>query len=208
MYNQNNKYPSILDIDHGFIKMLGIRNYINPTNKKIEEINIQSIVNDLTPHGLIILAYHILNNPYKDRYNLSTELQNRLNDIDIITSSANVADTKSLTINLSIDHSLEENNKLENVYFNMYESKLKLDESGYAEVPDKIRFKEFFNRWVYDRTNLSIFNNLRIKNIKESIQEKILRLSNLSKIYNTTSNKDLTFYTKLKEEIIRDLLIM
>ena len=50
-----------------------------------------------------------------------------------------------------------ENNKLENVYFNMYKSKLKLDESGYAEVPDKIRFKIFFNRWVYNRTNLSIF---------------------------------------------------
>ena len=144
MYNKSYEGTKlkILDIDIRFIKMLGIKNYISPNDFEPEEVNIQSAVDDLTLYGLIILSYHLVHNSYRNRYNLSTELQNRMNEFKIIEEPT--------SSDFSIDFSKKEHNlitkdNLLNVYFNIYQSKLKLNKDGYEIEPDKIHYNYVYN---------------------------------------------------------------
>jgi len=129
-YMFNNEYTGIkskiLDIDIRFIKMLGIKNYINPKFKTINyDIDMKQVVNDLNHFGLIILSYHIYYNQYKKRYNLSTEIQNKINNID---------DIRIPDINIS-EHNLT------NIHFNIYNNNLGLNECGFTTEPNKVFYK-------------------------------------------------------------------
>jgi hypothetical protein len=167
MYNSLNKIHNlqILDIDTRFIKMLGIKNYINPNPNYCEpiEIDIQSVVNDLNPFGLILLSFHLLFNTYKNRYNLSIELQNRINNFEILKQPS--CDFK-LTLVDKVHNFIPKDN-LTNVYFNIYVSNLRLDDTGYAIDPNRIYYKYVYNHQKNDiekrKTELDKFKEYTLK---------------------------------------------
>ena len=143
MYNSlnNPNNLNILDIDIQFIKMLGIKNYINPNYHELREFDMQTVVNDLNPFAFILLSYHIFVNPYKYRYNLSIELQNRINNFKIL-------DEPSPDFEITFDsrtHNSIPNNNLTNVYFNIYKSELTLNREGYYNEPNRIYYRFVYN---------------------------------------------------------------
>jgi len=154
MYNKSNETHNlkILDIDSRFIKMLGIKNYINPNpnpNPNYDEYTetIQLVVNDLNPFGLILLSYHLFYNNYKNRYNLSIELQNRINNFEILKQPS---DDFRITFPVSDVHNMNPKDNLTNVYFNIYESKLRLNDDGYVIEPNRIRYNYVYNHQIND----------------------------------------------------------
>ena len=176
MSNQSNKNQFILDIPKEFIKMIGIRNYKNPNNKQEEDINIQSIVDDLTPHGLLILTAIINENPYKDRYNLSIELQNRMNEMETVISDKDVDGTISLKIKVDKTHNIKQEDNLENVSFNIYTKNLELNDRGFVIAPPRIYFKNFVYFDDYTSEDVSMFDDYRFKiNKKGGFYEKYMK---------------------------------
>jgi hypothetical protein len=154
MYNGLNKqnYLQILDIDYRFIRMLGIKNYTNPIcDKQIKKMDnnlIVSAVNNLTNYGFIILTYHLLVCPNKNRYNISEALKNRINNFEI-EQRLDSTDFK-IPLTYTTTHNFTSKDNLTNVYFNMYNSKLQLDANGYVNNPDRITYKSIFYRHKYD----------------------------------------------------------
>ena len=123
--------------------MLGIKNYINPNYHEPREFDMQTetVVNDLNPFAFILLSYHIFVNPYKYRYNLSIELQNRINNFKIL-------DEPSPDFEITYDsrtHNSIPNNNLTNVYFNIYKSELTLNREGYYNEPNRIYYQFVYN---------------------------------------------------------------
>jgi hypothetical protein len=139
---------NILDIDIRFIKMLGIRNYVNPNYIEYQEkdLNIQEIVDDLNLHGLLILTFHIYVNRYNTMYDVSIELQNKINKLKIyeIENSSSIENSISLQLNFNNNqnntsssgggsvsvHETDTNMDITNIYFNIYDYKLKLNKDG------------------------------------------------------------------------------
>jgi len=154
MYNGLNKqnYLQILDIDYRFIRMVGIKNYTNPIcdkqTKKMDNNLIVSAVNNLTKYGFIILAYHLLVCPNKDRYNISEALKNRINNFEI-EQRLDSTDFK-IPITDTRTHNFTSQDNLTNVYFNMYNSNLQLDSNGYVNNPHRITYRSIFYRHKYD----------------------------------------------------------
>jgi hypothetical protein len=169
-YMFNNIYTGIeskiLDIDIRFIKMLGIKNYINPKYKTLANyINMDQIVDDLNHVGLIILSYHINNNQYKKRYNLSVKLQNKINNLD------NISDIEIPKIDIP-EHNLAERDNLTNVYFNLYKSNLSLDECGFTTEPNKIFYNYFYYKNKFDNNKRYNFLRITTSNLKKYIKYK------------------------------------
>ena len=139
----------ILDIDIRFIKMMGIKNYINPNDIEYEEIDIQSVVDNLTPYGLVLLSFHLAHNKFRNRYNLSTELQNRINEFKI-TEIPDSSDFKIDWTSISpqktfFDHYHHPLYYLYDVYFDIYNYKLKLNADGYEGEPNRIYYNNIYN---------------------------------------------------------------
>ena len=213
MYNKSYEGTKlkILDIDIRFIKMLGIKNYISPKYFEPEEIDIQSAVDDLTLYGLIILSFHLVHNSYRNRYNLSTELQNRMNEFQILEEPT----SSDFSIDFSkAEHNVIPKNNLLNVYFNIYQIKLKLNEDGYEMEPEKIQYNYVYNHQVNDIDE-------RIKNLKKNVKYKLkfdkkpnyFLITKITELLKTTQDLNLD-YTKeslikkynLLKKIINNLL--
>ena len=144
MYNGLNEHNlKKLDIDYRFIKMIGIKNYKNPIHlKQPIYIDIQPVVNDLTPYGFLILAFYLLSCTDENRYNISNELKNKINDIFLL-QRFNSPDFK-ISFTEADTHNIKPEDNLTNVYFNMYNSNLNLDSNGYVGIPNKIGYKTVY----------------------------------------------------------------
>ena len=178
--------------------MLGIKNYINPNPNYCEpiDIDIQSVVNDLNPFGLILFSFHLLFNTYKNRYNLSIELQNRINNFEILQQPS--TDFR-ITFPVSDVHNMNPKDNLTNVYFNIYVSNLRLDDTGYAIDPNRIHYKYVYNHQKNDiekrKTELDKFKEYTLRLTDEvvpSIPEGGYTFNN-----NTSPNIDLNVFDEL-----------
>jgi len=116
-----------LDIDIRFIKLLGIKNYINPCKNKIfnsERINIDEILEHINPIAFILLAFIILTR-VTDRYNLDIKLLEGIKNFD----------KKNIFIEIptiKLEHNKEAKDNIEFTYFDIYENKLNLNSNGYT----------------------------------------------------------------------------
>jgi hypothetical protein len=186
MYNSaNDRNLNKLDIDIRFIEMLGISNYINPIdNGKSITFSMSSVIADLNPSAFIILSFHIAYNPYKNRYNLSPDLQNRIINFRIIqnksvdlspmpkASSAmrSLGSAHSTTthddvhdkVSKDSEHNTELKDNLTQIYFNIYNSTL--DFRNF--IPERIRYRYIFyffsNNCEQRRIELVKFNQFKL----------------------------------------------
>ena len=155
MNNLNNDpYGDILDIDNRFVSLLGLKNYINPKIIKHEKINLKNIVDDLNDYGFIILCYHIATCEFK-RYNLSIELQNKIN---IFPISEKIYEDFTKFKNQIMYHStitlIHNTNKKDNliyIYYDIYKSIIKIDQNGYSNEIPLIDYKYIFYEYEYLR---------------------------------------------------------
>jgi hypothetical protein len=166
--------------------MLGIRNYVNPNYIEYQEkdLNIQEIVDDLNPRGLVILTYHMYGNRYHTMYDVSIELQNKINKLKIyrIENSSSIENSISLQLNFNNNqnntsgsfsvHETDANMNITNIYFNIYDYKLELNKYGLIN-PERNKYK-----YIY-YSNLSY-----LENINKDITKEFRRLMDLKDIFN------------------------
>jgi len=88
-------------------------------------------LDDLTPFGLLILSYHIAFISNRNRYNLS------INNLEII-------ETHKLMHESKLVHNSNPEDNLENIYFDIYNCNLNLNENGYINY-QKIHYEFIFN---------------------------------------------------------------
>jgi hypothetical protein len=168
--NKNEDYPlkeSILDIDYQFIKLLGIKNYINPIIKTIIDVPIKDIIEKINPIGFIVLSYLYLSR-VTDRYNIDAELINKINDIDMIDQSKLVIEIPKLPM-VHVNNS----NTFLTIYYNQYKNILKLENDGYKNIiPNNdlsIIFYIYKYKFNYDTTiNNEDNDKIRGFNIKKN----------------------------------------
>lgn len=188
MFNINNKInPTILDIDERFIKIIGIKKYINPIKKLInyslEEI--KYVLDDINPIAFIILSFLLSHIQYKYRYNSLLELQEKINKTDF---------TKPVfyEIKSELIHNIDPKDNLLNVsYEYVFDIPLKLNSEGYEIIPPKIslEYQRFMKTYKFDMldivSGIKSFNNF----IQVNISDKNKYLKYKKK------------YIKLKEQI-------
>jgi hypothetical protein len=183
MFNINNKInPIILDIDERFIKIIGIKKYINPIKKLInyslEEI--KCALDDINPIAFIILSFLLSFIQYKYRYNPLLELQEKINKTDF---------TKPVfyEINSQIIHNTNAKDNLLNVsYEYVFDIPLKLNREGY-EI--SLEYQRFLNEY-----------NINMPDIVSSIKS----FNNFVRINISDKNKYLKYkkkYLKLKKQL-------
>ena len=188
MFNTNNKInPTILDIDDRFVKIIGIKKYINPNKKSIKYSleEIKFALDNINPIAFIILSYLICVMQYKYRYNPLLELQDKINKTDF---------TKPVfyEINSQIKHNTNINDNLLNVSFEyIFDIPLKLNSEGYEIDPPRIllEYQRFHNDYNFDMPNI-------ISSIKS--------INNFIRINISDKNKYLKYkkkYIKLKEQL-------
>jgi hypothetical protein len=153
---ENPLKESMLDIDHQFIKLLGIQNYINTNiSKPIVDFSIDEIIAKITPIGIIVLSYHYLSR-VTDRYNLDLQVINKINNIDTIDES-----TLTITIPEGLVHS---NELLINIHFDEYSNILKLEGDGYKNIIPYRNFNEIYLQYKYNyRYNTHLSNPKKIR---------------------------------------------
>jgi len=185
MYNQNNTTnPLILDIDERFIKILGIKNYINPNQKSIIHTiqEIKLAIDNIHPIAFILLSYLITFVNYKFRYNPSDELIKKINDYEFISY-------QYLNIELPLIHNEYIKNDITYIYFYKNENLLKLNEEGYDIVPTKL-------------SNILITNSFYLipnfEEMPERFRSKFFKLK-LSSKYKYLKYKEK--YIKLKKQL-------
>jgi len=143
MFDKNNiKNPLNLDIHPMFIKILGLKNYLNTVENDYKKLDINECILKINPFAFIILTNHIKFSNY--RYDLSNELITHI-------ERYNYTNKITLTIDKS-PHNLEENNNLKNVYFDIYNCSLKLNRYGYDGQPPRINYKyiTYINEYIFD----------------------------------------------------------
>jgi hypothetical protein len=155
-----NKYK--LDIHPVIVKMLGIKNYINPIRNKYEKITnplITSAASNINYMSLVILAYHlyVCND---NRYNISHELYN-----EIVKKIANKP-LKPIELIDSLEHTQSIDNNIEKIYFQIYEANLKLNDTGYDITPPKNNFCYVYEYEKFTRETLQKITSLKEKYLK------------------------------------------
>jgi hypothetical protein len=188
MYNKSNSENNLilLDIDDRFIQMFGIKNYINPNIQDIKHYDMKKIVDDLTPFGFLILTFHIYMNPIRIRYNLHADLQNKINNLDV------EKEIKEIKIDFSGEHN--ETHNITDVYFNIYDANLKLNENGYEIEPNKVVVENiyYFYDYKFVEDRKASINKILGVEIDDKVKNKYLKYKNK--------------YLKLKELIQKKLV--
>jgi len=114
MMNTNNPNPGLLLIDPRLIKLFGIKDYLSP---KYKEKEIESIVDQLTDYGLVILAWNYSTNDDLNIFNLSPDLLDKFHGLNQETMYS------FKSVNVNIDDINHEGIDLENVSYDIYEIK-------------------------------------------------------------------------------------
>jgi hypothetical protein len=189
MFNINNKInPTILDIDERFIKIIGIKKYINPISSKLFNYSLEEIkcvLDDINLIAFIILSVKLSHIQYKYRYNPLLELQEKINKTDF---------TRPVfyEIKSELIHNTNAKDNLLNVsYEYIFDISLKLNSEGYEIYPTKIslEYQRFLNEY-----------NINMPDIVSSIKS----FNNFVRINISDKNKYLKYkkkYLKLKKQI-------
>jgi hypothetical protein len=147
MCNYNNKNLYQLNIDYEFINLFGIKNYFNPLSRNRQndsKYTNQKIVDDINSDALIIIGYYFYC-LVTDRYNILSELLNKLNKIGIITI---IPFTKKLADRMKIKdkHNTLELDNIKKINFKI-NNKLYLNDKGY----DYNKISKFSPEYTYNK---------------------------------------------------------
>ena len=165
MGNLNVKSPlkfGILDIDDQFIRLFGIKNYINPNPRINPIVPFESIISNVNQIGLILLAY-IYYNRITDRYTIDPLLERYFMNIHTIPISPTIIPRRDLT------HNIE--NTIDLIYFDEYINILRLDESGYMNPLPIIKYNKYYYFTNYDFDFTTFIGSIEGLNI--SVNESI-----------------------------------
>lgn len=192
MFNSNNIInPFILDIDVRFVKILGIKKYINPIKQLIiyDLDELRCVINDINPVAFLILSYLLSFVQYKFRYNPSLELLKKINETDFRIKPIN-------DIISPLNHNKEKKDHLLKIsYEYAYEIPLKLNLEGYENEPPPIlyRFSIFYLSYKLELPDLDLERNGIIINTFFKVNNQL-----------TEKNKYLKYkekYIKLKQQM-------
>lgn len=150
----------LIVIDKNFIKLFGIEYYLDPEISDDDDdlINNVDIIDKLTQESLTIIMYHIIllkvgveqpeteeYNNIKLKYNICIELHTKIENL--------IADNPPILIRNIIpdQHNISQN--IENVYFDIYNNILKLNENEYnLEIIPTVPFENMYIAYKYDIT--------------------------------------------------------